>query len=107
VRIWNVIQLNPQILEHNMKTVLAALALTIALPAASYAAGQAQTGQKDCCAKTADGKSSPCCEKKADGGKMGCCEKHATTQGAADPHAGHNMNAADDQHAGHSTPHHQ
>ena len=93
-----------------MKTLIAAIAMTIASPAlaqadphaahaAHGAADHATHGQgsepdkhdghdeKDgCCHKMADGKMMPCCEKmKADGKKIECCDKQA------DAHAGHDM----------------
>ena len=92
-----------------MKFFIAAIAMTIAIPAAAQTAqtadphaghqmpadhgkhdGKAGHEGKDCCDhKTADGKMMDCCEKaKAAGGKMECCEKHAK---AADAHAGHDM----------------
>lgn len=95
-----------------MKILLAAIALTIAVPAAAQTtqpaadphaghtmpAGHGQhdgeaghEGHMKCCAGMKDGKKMECCDKaKADGTKMDCCEKHAKT-GAADPHAGHDM----------------
>ena len=82
-----------------MKTLIAAIALTIASPAlaqtadphAGHAKGQHEGHeQKDCCAdKDGNGKMD-CCEKMKDGKAMECCAKHAKKSGA-DPHAGHDM----------------
>ena len=91
-----------------MKTFIAAIALTIALPAAANAQA-AQHGDhnaqhegnhaqhqgmdhgkehKDCCDhKGANGKSMDCCKEKQ--GKMDCCDKHEQQGKAA--HAGHTM----------------
>ena len=97
-----------------MKILLAAIALTIAVPAAAQTAQPAadphaghtmpadhsqhgdksgHEGHENCCEQMkADGKKMECCdEAKAEGGKMNCCEKHAAKKGAADAHAGHDM----------------
>ncbi len=85
-----------------MKTLIAAIALTIALPAAANAQN-AGTGDphaqhqgmdhgkehKDCCKhKNADGSAMNCCKEK-ESKKMACCEKH--DQKGHDAHAGHAM----------------
>ena len=83
-----------------MKTLIAAIALTIALPAAANAQA-AQHGDhaqhqgmdhgkehKDCCNhKNADGTPMACCKEAKDGKKPPCCDKHAKGQ-----HGGHKMN---------------
>jgi hypothetical protein len=85
-----------------MKTFIAAIALTIALPAAANAQGAPAADQhahhqgmdhgkehKDCCEhKGADGKVMDCCKEK-DGKKPSCCEKHG--QKGHDAHSGHKM----------------
>ena len=88
-----------------MKTIIAAIALSIAVPAAaqtqhSQHADHSQHGQpagdhsghgkKDgCCDHDAKGKMMECCAKaKAAGNKMECCDKQAKEKGA-DAHAGH------------------
>ena len=71
-----------------MKTLIAAIALTIALPAAAnIQAAQPHAGHsqhqgmdhgkdKGCCDhKGADGKPMECCEKGMKDGKMECCDK--------------------------------
>ena len=85
-----------------MKTIIAAVALVIALPAAANAQA-AQPGHadhhadhkgmdhgkehKDCCKhKNADGTPMDCCKPGKDGKMAACCEKHAEKQ---DAHAGH------------------
>lgn len=105
-----------------MKSMIAAIAMTIAMPAfaqsatpadahdqhAAHAdavshsghAGQAsQSGGHEghdmtsgCCEKGADGKMACCEEMKAKGKAMACCEKSSTKTPPADPHAGHDMN---------------
>ena len=99
-----------------MKILIAAVALTIAVPAAAqtgqaanpHAAhqgdhgkhgtdhgkhgGSGHEGHKNCCEhKTADGKRMDCCDKaKAAGGKMECCEKNAQQKGGSGAgHQGH------------------
>ena len=98
-----------------MKILFAAIALTIAIPAAAQTAQPAvdphaghtmpadhsQPGDKggnedhkNCCDQMkADGKKMECCdEAKAKGSKMACCDKKAAESGStADPHAGHDM----------------
>ena len=92
-----------------MKTLIAAIALTIALPAAANAqnagAGDPQAQHqgnhaqhegmdhgkehKDCCKhKNADGSTMNCCKEK-EGKKMACCAKH--DEKGHDAHAGHAM----------------
>lgn len=85
-----------------MKTFIAAIALTFALPAAAnaQAAQPADHAQhqgmdhgkehKGCCEhKNADGTPMACCAKPMkDGKKMECCEKQAQKAG----HSGHQMN---------------
>ncbi|TFI59622.1 hypothetical protein E2493_03885 [Sphingomonas parva] len=77
-----------------MKTMMAAVALAIALPAAAHAQ-PANPGEKH---EHADGKDCCCKSEK----KMPCCEKmHGKhEEGAADPHAGHDMSG----HQGHQQP---
>lgn len=85
-----------------MKTFIAAIALTIALPAAANAQN-AQAGDhhaqhqgmdhgkehEDCCKhKNADGSAMTCCKGK-EGKKTACCDKH--DQKRHDGHAGHAM----------------
>lgn len=82
-----------------MKTFIAAIALTFALPAAAnaQAASQAAPAQhegmnhggmdhgkehKDCCKhKNADGTAMACCKKAKTGANMACCEKHEAKSG--------------------------
>jgi hypothetical protein len=88
-----------------MKTLIAAIALTIALPAAAQTGGHSQhqgmdhsqhkgmdhgKEHRDCCEhKDAAGKPMECCAKAAkEGKKMPCCDKH---EQAKDAHSGHNM----------------
>jgi hypothetical protein len=82
-----------------MKTFIAAIALTIALPAAANAQGADPHAQhkgmdhgkehKDCCKhKSADGSAMDCCKEK-DGKQMDCCEEH--DQKGHDANAGHSM----------------
>lgn len=80
-----------------MKTLIAAIALTIASPAFAQDAdphaghGGAHEQHKSCCEqKEADGTRKDCCEKMKDGKAMECCEKHAKKSGT-DAHAGHDM----------------
>ena len=86
-----------------MKTLIAAIALTIAFPVAAQTAPGGHTDHaapaaghegheqhsdhKDCC-KKADGAMNECCEKMKDGASMACCEKHEKSEG----HDGHQMN---------------
>ena len=90
-----------------MKIFLAAIAMTIAVPAAAQtgqpvAPGHAEhdqhgdktghEGHMKCCEGMADGKKMECCDKAAaDGAKMACCDKRVDEAGAADEHAGHDM----------------
>lgn len=88
-----------------MKFLIAAIAMTIAVPAA--AAGDPHNGhapadhanhtpaehaahqaaKADCCKeKDADGSMKDCCEAAAKGQKMACCDKH-------DQHQGHDQKA--------------
>ena len=85
-----------------MKTFIAAIALTIALPAAANAQNAPAADphaqhkgmdhgkeHKDCCKhNNADGTPMDCCKEK-DGAKMACCEKHAKK--GHDQHSGHEM----------------
>ncbi len=81
-----------------MKTLIAAIALTIALPAAAnaqHAHGDHHAQHKDmdhskehkdCCKhKNADGSPMECCKEK-DGKRPACCEKH--DQKGHDAHSG-------------------
>jgi hypothetical protein len=84
-----------------MKIIIAAIALTIAVPAAANtqaAAAHQDHSQhkgmdhgkdhKDCCKhKNADGSAMDCCKEK-DGKKPACCEKHDQKG----QHSGHKMN---------------
>lgn len=92
-----------------MKTFIAAIVLTFALPAAANAQGAGQANHarhqgmdhsqhqgmdhgkehKDCCKhKNADGTPMACCKSDKAGAKMACCEKHE----AKGKHSGHGMN---------------
>lgn len=92
-----------------MKMFLAAIAMTIAVPAAAqtgqaaptadhsqhakHGADHARHGQDrakhDCCEKAADG-TMKCCDKaKAADAKMSCCAKMGQQKSGADGHAGH------------------
>jgi uncharacterized protein involved in copper resistance len=79
-------------METMMKFLIAAVALTIAVPAAAQPAGQAQPSahgghdqhkgmdhgkaHKDCCDhKNKDGTPMKCCQEMAAGKKPECCEK--------------------------------
>ena len=86
-----------------MKTLIAAIALTIAFPvgaqtapgghadhaapAAGHEGHEQHSDHKDCC-KKADGAMKECCEKMKDGAHMACCEKHEKAEG----HDGYQMN---------------
>ena len=84
-----------------MKTIISALALIVALPAAANAQATQPDAHaqhqgmdhgkehKDCCEhKNADGTPMKCCaEAMKDGKKMACCDKH----GEKGEHAGHDM----------------
>lgn len=76
-----------------MKSLIFALALSVAAPAAAqsadpHAGHDSHEQHKDCCDhKSPDGTPMKCCEKAGeDGKKMACCEKH---EGKDDAHAGH------------------
>ncbi len=85
-----------------MKTLIAAIALTIAIPAAANAQSAKQQGShgqhrgmdhgkddKGCCAGKG-GKAMKCCDKAAkEGKKMGCCSKG--DQKGHEQHSGHQM----------------
>ena len=93
-----------------MKTIIAAVALVIALPAAANAqsvdsqSAHANHGQdhaqhegmdhgkehKDCCEhKNADGTPMDCCKPAKDGKAMACCAKHEKQQADHSGHANH------------------
>jgi hypothetical protein len=82
-----------------MKTLIAALALIAALPAAAHAQGaqpgHAEHGEhksmdhgkehKGCCEhKNADGTPMDCCKEGQDGKRPACCDKHAAKAGHQD-----------------------
>ncbi len=87
-----------------MKTLIAAIALTIAIPAAANAQSAQQQGKPDqhqgmdhgkehkgCCeGKGGDGMAMKCCDKAGkEGKKMGCCSKGG--QKGREQHSGHEM----------------
>ena len=90
-----------------MKTIIAAVALVIALPAAANAQashadqhaqhqgmdhGSMDHGKehKDCCKhKNADGTPMDCCKPAKDGKAMACCAKHEKQQADHSGHAKH------------------
>ena len=85
-----------------MKKILAAIALTIALPAMANAQAATAAPKADCCEKMKD---MDCCKD----GKMDCCKDmakmdHSQHDMSKMDHSKHDMKAGADPHAGHVMP---
>lgn len=70
-----------------MKMLIAAIALSVALPAVAHAEAAPALGEKP--------KRECCCKDKAK--PMDCCEEHGRRKAGQDEHAGHDMSRAQPQ----------